>query len=137
MLGTPPETIADPVVIEIFGITDEFLEQIRTGGNDRKQLSGVPASSGVARGIARVLRSPDELPRLQQGDVWSVWGPLRRGRQPSQISACVAAAALLGRSPLFSGEPEISITVRRWNGTGDAMIRDDDQFTVDGSKGLK
>jgi hypothetical protein len=23
VLGTPPETIADPVVIEIFGITDE------------------------------------------------------------------------------------------------------------------
>ena len=26
VLGTPPETIADPVVIEIFGITDEFLD---------------------------------------------------------------------------------------------------------------
>ena len=31
VLGTPPETIADPVVIEIFGITDEFLERMKHG----------------------------------------------------------------------------------------------------------
>jgi pyruvate,water dikinase len=31
VLGTPPETIADPVVIEIFGITDEFLARMRHG----------------------------------------------------------------------------------------------------------
>ena len=90
VLGTPPETIADPVVIEIFGITDEFLARMKSGADDAKQLSGVPASSGVARGTARVLRSPDELHRLQQGDVLvcvgttPTWTPAF-----TKIAACV------------------------------------------------
>ncbi len=90
VLGTPPETIADPVVIEIFGITDEFLARMKAGAEDAKQLSGVPASSGVARGTARVLRSPDELYRLQQGDVLvcvgttPTWTPAF-----TKIAACV------------------------------------------------
>ena len=69
VLGTPPETIADPVVIEIFGITDEFLARMKHGPTNAEELSGVPASPGVARGTARVLRSPDELHLLRQGEI--------------------------------------------------------------------
>ena len=136
VLGTPPETIADPVVIEIFGITDEFLERMRTGSANLTQLSGVPASSGVARGIARVLRSPDELPRLQQGDVLvcvgttPTWTPAF-----TKISACVCdGGGTLTHASVVSREYRVPCVV----GTGLATqaIKDGDEVTVDGDKGL-
>lgn len=136
VLGTPPETIADPVVIEIFGITDEFLERMRTGAAGGKQLTGVPASSGVARGTARVLRSPDELPRLKQGDVLvcvgttPTWTPAF-----TKIAACVCdGGGTLTHASVVSREYRVPCVV----GTGLATqtIRDGDEVTVDGDKGL-
>ena len=136
VLGTPPETIADPVVIEIFGITDEFLVRMRHGAGDSKQLSGVPASSGLARGTARVLRSPDELHRLQQGDVLvcvgttPTWTPAF-----TKIAACVCdGGGTLTHASVVSREYRVPCVV----GTGLATqtIKDGDEVTVDGDKGL-
>jgi phosphohistidine swiveling domain-containing protein len=136
VLGTPPETIADPVVIEIFGITNEFLERMKTGAGNAHQLSGVPASSGVARGIARVLRSPDELHRLQQGDVLvcvgttPTWTPAF-----TKIAACVCdGGGTLTHASVVSREYRVPCVV----GTGLATqtIKDGDEITVDGDKGL-
>jgi phosphohistidine swiveling domain-containing protein len=136
VLGTPPETIADPVVIEIFGITNEFLERMKTGAGNAHQLSGIPASSGVARGIARVLRSPDELPRLQQGDVLvcvgttPTWTPAF-----TKIAACVCdGGGTLTHASVVSREYRVPCVV----GTGLATqtIKDGDEVTVDGDKGL-
>ncbi len=136
VLGTPPDTIADPVVIEIFGITDEFLQRMKSGAGSGRQLSGVPASSGVARGTARVLRSPDELHLLRQGDVLvcvgttPTWTPAF-----TKISACVCdGGGTLTHASVVSREYRVPCVV----GTGLAtqMIKDGDEVTVDGDKGL-
>ena len=136
VLGTPPERIADPVVIEIFGITDEFLERMKTGGGDTRQLTGVPASSGVARGTARVLRSPDQLHLLRQGEILvcvgttPTWTPAF-----TKISACVCdGGGTLTHASVVSREYRVPCVV----GTGLATqtIKDGDDVTVDGDKGL-
>ena len=136
VLGTPPETIADPVVIEIFGITDEFLARMKSGAGDAHQLFGVPASSGVARGTARVLRSPDELHRLQHGDILvcvgttPTWTPAF-----TKIAACVCdGGGTLTHASVVSREYRVPCVV----GTGLATqtIKDGDEVTVDGDKGL-
>ncbi len=136
VLGTPPETIADPVVIEIFGITNEFLDRMKTGAGNAKQLSGIPASSGVARGTARVLRSPDQLHLLRQGEVLvcvgttPTWTPAF-----TKISACVCdGGGTLTHASVVSREYRVPCVV----GTGLATqtIRDGDDVTVDGDKGL-
>jgi phosphohistidine swiveling domain-containing protein len=136
VLGTPPETIADPVVIEIFGITDEFLERMKLGVEGGRRLSGVPASSGVARGTARVLRSPDELHRLQRGDVLvcvgttPTWTPAF-----TKIAACVCdGGGTLTHASVVSREYRVPCVV----GTGLATqtIKDGDEVTVDGDQGL-
>ena len=136
VLGTPPETIADPVVIEIFGITNEFLDRMKTGADNAKQLSGIPASSGVARGTARVLRSPDQLHLLRQGEVLvcvgttPTWTPAF-----TKISACVCdGGGTLTHASVVSREYRVPCVV----GTGLATqtIRDGDDVTVDGDKGL-
>jgi pyruvate,water dikinase len=136
VLGTPPETIADPVVIEIFGITNEFLERMKAGVGNTKQLSGIPASSGVARGTARVLRSPDELHLLRQGEILvcvgttPTWTPAF-----TKISACVCdGGGTLTHASVVSREYRVPCVV----GTGLATqtIKDGDDVTVDGDKGL-
>ncbi|MGB7098129.1 MAG: PEP-utilizing enzyme [Xanthobacteraceae bacterium] len=136
VLGTPPETIADPVVIEIFGITNEFLDRMKTGAGNAKQLSGIPASSGVARGTARVLRSPDQLHLLRQGEVLvcvgttPTWTPAF-----TKISACVCdGGGTLTHASVVSREYRVPCVV----GTGLATqtIKDGDDVTVDGDKGL-
>jgi pyruvate,water dikinase len=136
VLGTPPETIADPVVIEIFGITDEFLERMKNGPSNAEQLSGVPASPGVARGTARILRSPDELHLLRQGEILvcvgttPTWTPAF-----TKISACVCdGGGTLTHASVVSREYRVPCVV----GTGLAttMIKDGDDITVDGDKGL-
>ena len=64
VLGTPPETIADPVVIEIFGITDEFLARMKSGGATQAVVgrAGIPGrrprhskSAAFARRAAAVV----------------------------------------------------------------------------------
>jgi pyruvate,water dikinase len=136
VLGTPPETIADPVVIEIFGITNEFLERMKAGVGNTKQLSGIPASSGVARGTARVLRSPDELHLLRQGEILvcvgttPTWTPAF-----TKISACVCdGGGTLTHASVVSREYRVPCVV----GTGLATqtSKDGDDVTVDGDKGL-
>lgn len=136
VLGTPPETIADPVVIEIFGITDEFLSRMKRGATNTEQLSGVPASSGVARGTARVLRSPDELHLLRQGEILvcvgttPTWTPAF-----TKIAACVCdGGGTLTHASVVSREYRVPCVV----GTGLAttIIKNGDEITVDGDNGL-
>jgi len=136
VLGTPPDTIADPVVIEIFGITDEFLARMKQGAANAEELSGVPASPGVARGTARVLRSPDELHLLRQGEILvcvgttPTWTPAF-----TKISACVCdGGGTLTHASVVSREYRVPCVV----GTGLAttMIKNGDEITVDGNKGL-
>jgi pyruvate,water dikinase len=124
------------VVIEIFGITDEFLERMKNGPSNAEQLSGVPASPGVARGTARILRSPDELHLLRQGEILvcvgttPTWTPAF-----TKISACVCdGGGTLTHASVVSREYRVPCVV----GTGLAttMIKDGDDITVDGDKGL-
>ncbi|MCC6949767.1 MAG: hypothetical protein IT539_18585 [Bradyrhizobiaceae bacterium] len=136
VLGKVPETITDPVVIEIFGITDEFLELMRTGKKSATRLTGVAASPGKARGPARVLRSPDELHRIQKGDILvcegttPTWTPAF-----TKIAGCVCdLGGTLTHASVVSREYRVPCIV----GTGLATrsIRDGDEVTVDGDQGV-
>ncbi|MFM9133945.1 MAG: PEP-utilizing protein mobile subunit, partial [bacterium] len=71
VLGTIPEAVTDPVLIEIFGLNQHFLTAIQAAGSDSdvKTLTGVPASKGKARGRARVFNNADNLHTLEPGDI--------------------------------------------------------------------
>ena len=71
MVGTIPESVNDPILIEIFGLNSHFLRAVEAvgSGGQRKTLTGVPASKGIGRGAARVLHNADELHRLSPGEV--------------------------------------------------------------------
>ena len=73
VLGTPSAETDDPVMKEIFGVDQRLLDAVSSADLSATELVGVPASSGVVRGRARVITSSDSL-----GDV-----------EPDEILVCV------------------------------------------------
>jgi phosphohistidine swiveling domain-containing protein len=137
MLGTIPSTVDDPILIEIFGLNPGFLQTIRaaSSGEDVRELKGIGASKGVARGIARVLSNADELHRIQPGEVLVCestspnWTPAF-----AKIAACVcdgggtlSHAAIVGRE---YGVPTVTAV-----GLATLAIKDGDEVEVDGTTG--
>lgn len=137
VLGTIPEAVTDPVLIEIFGLNQHFLTAIQAAGSDGdvRTLTGVPASKGKARGIARVFNDADELHRLQPGEILVCestspnWTPAF-----AKIIACVcdgggmlSHAAIVGRE---YGVPTVTAV-----GLATVVIEDGDEVEVDGDTG--
>src|SRR5947208_13658792 len=71
VVGTIPESVNDPILIEIFGLNSHFLRAVEavSSGSQVKTLTGVPASKGTGRGPGRSLHNADELHRLSPGQV--------------------------------------------------------------------
>jgi phosphoenolpyruvate synthase/pyruvate phosphate dikinase len=136
VLGTIPETVEDPILIEIFGFNPDSIRAMRDPDAGRRTvLSGVAAARGTATGTARVLQSSDELHRLFPGDVLVCestspnWTPVF-----GSIAAAVcdgggmlSHAAIVGRE---YGVPTVTAV-----GVATHAIGDGDQVEVDGTRG--
>ncbi len=136
VLGTVPDAVADPVMIEIFGIHRHFLAAVNAGNTDPRELQGVAASSGTARGPARVLHGASQLHTIQIGDVLvcegttPAWTPAF-----TKIAACVCdGGGTLTHASIISREYRVPCVVGVGVGTG--VIRDGDIVDVDGNTGL-
>lgn len=137
VLGTIPEAVTDPVLIEIFGLNQHFLTAIQAAGSDSdiKTLTGVPASKGKARGRARVFNNADNLHTLEPGDILVCestspnWTPAF-----AKIAGCVcdgggmlSHAAIVGRE---YGVPTVTAV-----GLATVVISEGDEVEVDGDSG--
>lgn len=137
MLGSIPDTVDDPILIEIFGLNPQFLDTVKaaSAGVEMNTLSGVPAAKGKARGVARVLLNADDLHRIQPGEILVCestspnWTPAF-----AKIAGCVcdgggtlSHAAIVGRE---YGVPTVTAAVM-----ATAMIKDGDIVEVDGTTG--
>jgi pyruvate,water dikinase len=134
-LGAAPETINDPILIEIDGVTDDFLAAVRLGAAPGECLRGLGAAPGRAQGRARVLHGPQELHRVEAGEVL-----VCEGTSPSwtpaftKIAACVCdQGGTLAHASIISREYRVPCVV----GTAVAtrVISDGDLVDVDGSNG--
>jgi rifampicin phosphotransferase len=133
---TPP-----PYVGKMSGIRARILSgpervfRMRAEAEDAASICGVPASPGRASGSVRVIRSPAEFGRLQQGEILvapatsPAWTPL---------FACASAVvtdtgSAMAHASLVAREFGIPAVV----GTGNATerLRDGQWVTVDGGKG--
>ena len=136
LLGTIPDRVTDPILIEIFGMHHHFFDAIRSQGKDVTTLTGVAASSGVVRGIARVLHSAAELHRIAPGEILVCeatspnWTPAF-----GKIAACVCdGGGTLTHAAIISREYRIPCVVGV--GLATSVINDGDEVEVDGSKGV-
>ena len=136
VLGTVPDSVADPVMIEIFGIHKHFLAAVGAGPAGVRELRGVAASSGQARGPARVLHDASQLHSVRQGEVLvcegttPAWTPAF-----TKIAACVCdGGGTLTHASIISREYRVPCVVGV--GLGTSVIHDGDMIGVDGDTGV-
>ena len=138
-LGTVPEVISDPTVQLLWGITADRLHAWAAtagAGDGVGDVSGYAASPGVVEGVARVVRSVDDIGTVQQDEilVCSVtapsWGPVfpKIAAAVSDIGGMMSHAAIVARE---YGLPAVV-------GTGNATstIKTGDRVRVDGNTGM-
>jgi pyruvate,water dikinase len=137
-LGPVPDVIDDPAIVMLWGITRENLDAWLSAGEqpDSNEIKGFAASSGVAEGVARVVKSVDEIGRLRQGDILVCqvtnpsWAPIfqRISAAVSDIGGSMSHAAIVARE---YGLPAVVGT-----GTATQKIRDGQRIRVDGGRGV-
>jgi pyruvate,water dikinase len=136
-LGEVPDLIDDPAIVMLWGITRESLDRwLDTGEENPNEIRGFAASSGVVEGTARVVKSVQEIGRLQQGDILvcqvtnPTWAPVfqKIAAAVSDIGGSMSHAAIVARE---YGLPAVV-------GTGKATSRipDGARIRVDGARGL-
>jgi len=136
-LGVVPDVIDDPAIVMLWGITRENLDSwLSDGEGPENELKGFAASSGVVEGPARVVKSVQEIGRLQQGDILvcqvtnPTWAPIfqKIAAAVSDIGGSMSHMAIVARE---YGLPAVV-------GTGSATqkIRDGQRIRVDGGRGV-
>jgi phosphoenolpyruvate synthase/pyruvate phosphate dikinase len=129
VLGTVPETVEDPVLIEIFGLNPAAIRAVQNpNAAEETVLSGVAAAKGVATGVARVLQSSDDMHRLEPGSIL-----VCESTSPSWTPAFgkIAGAACDGGGMLSHA----AIVGREYGVPTVTAIQDGDQVEVDGTNG--
>jgi pyruvate,water dikinase len=134
-VGTLPDKVEDPVLIEIFGMHSHYFEGLKADIHVT-ELRGFPASAGVFTGKARVMLSATELFDLEEGEILVTeatspnWTPAF-----AIIGACVCdGGGSLTHAATVSREYGIPCVV----GTSVATqrIRTGDIIEVDGTRGV-
>jgi pyruvate,water dikinase len=137
-LGPMPEALEDPAVQMLWGITSESLQRwaAPTEKGRENEISGFAASPGVAEGIARVLKTSNDIGQIRDGDILVCpvtnpsWGPVfgRIKAAVSDIGGTMSHAAIVARE---YGMPAVV-------GTGQATkrITTGQRLRVDGNRGI-
>ncbi|MCB1382838.1 MAG: hypothetical protein KDJ73_07890 [Notoacmeibacter sp.] len=134
-LNNPPEVITEPFTIMLWGITSESIQRWTGAADDGDGLSGMAASPGIVEGVARVLRSPDQLGELQKGDILVTpvtapsWAPIfgKIAAAVTDIGGMMSHAAIVCRE---YGLPAVTGT-----GNASARIKTGMRLRVDGNTG--
>jgi len=136
-LGAVPDVIDDPAIVMLWGITRESLDAwLSDGEGPSNELKGFAACQGVVEGTARVVKSVEEISRLQQGDILvcqvtnPTWAPIFQ-----KISAAVSdIGGSMSHMAIVAREYELPAVV----GTGSATqrIKDGQRIRVDGGRGI-
>jgi pyruvate,water dikinase len=137
-LGPVPDIIDDPAIVMLWGITRESLDNWLNADSDAagNEVRGFAASSGIAEGPARIVKSVNEIARLQQGDILvcqitnPTWAPIfqKIAGAVSDIGGSMSHAAIVARE---YGLPAVVGT-----GTATTRIKDGQRIRVDGGRGV-
>jgi pyruvate, water dikinase len=134
-LNNPPEVITEPFTIMLWGITSEAIDRWTGSGVSADGLKGMAAAPGAVEGIARVLRSPDQLGELKKGEILVTpvtapsWAPVfgKIAAAVTDIGGMMSHAAIVCRE---YGLPAVTGT-----GNASARIKTGQRIRVDGNTG--
>lgn len=136
-LGTPPETITEPLTVMLWGITQEAIEEwVGVDVESATEFRGVAASAGKVQGRARVITDADHLYDVQNGEILvcritaPAWAPVfnRVKAAVSDMGGMMAHTAIICRE---YGLPSVVGT-----GFATARIKTGDLIEVDGNLGI-
>jgi pyruvate,water dikinase len=135
-LGVPPEEVAEPFTIMLWGITtDKVKEWLKgvdaTATEDVSRIKGFASSAGIVEGPARVLKRLKDIVDLQPGEVLVCpttnpsWAPVftKIKAAVTDIGGLTSHAAIVCRE---YGVP----------GVATAVIKTGDTLKVDGDTGV-
>ena len=134
-IGVTPEAVTDPMTIMLWGVTTERVQEWARQQEGGSVLNGAAASPGVVEGVARVVRSPDQIGDVRDGEILvcgstsPAWAPIF-----SKIRATVTdVGGVMSHAAIVAREYGLPAVV----GTGRATseIRTGQTIRVDGTEG--
>jgi pyruvate,water dikinase len=140
-LGVPPEEIAEPFTIMLWGVTTDRVQEWLKGvdatqAGDVSEIKGFASSAGVAQGPARVLKLLKDILKLQPGEILVCpstnpsWAPVFTNIKATvtDIGGLTSHAAIVCRE---YGIPSVTGT-----GVATSIIKTGDIIKVDGDAGV-
>jgi pyruvate,water dikinase len=133
-LGRMPEAVNDPIVVMLWGITPQRLQEW-AGAQDGSELNGAAASPGEVEGPARVLTGLGDLDTVRPGEILvctitsPAWAPIF-----SKIVATVTdIGGIMSHAAIVSREYGLPAVVG--TGTATSRIKTGQLLRVNGSDG--
>ena len=140
-LGVPPEEVAEPFTIMLWGVTTDKVQEWLKGVGEVKaenvsEVKGFASSAGVAEGPARVMKMLKDIVDLQPGEVLVCpatnpsWAPVftKVKAAITDIGGLTSHAAIVCRE---YGIPSVTGT-----GIATSVIKTGDIVRVDGDTGV-
>ncbi|UCE56371.1 MAG: PEP-utilizing enzyme, mobile region [Desulfobacterales bacterium] len=140
-LGVPPEEVAEPFTIMLWGITTDKVKEWLKGvdvaaAEDISEIKGFASSAGVIEGPARVLKLLKDIVDLQPGEILVCpstnpsWAPVftKIKAAVTDIGGLTSHAAIVCRE---YGVPSVTGT-----GVATQVIKTGDILKVDGDTGV-
>ncbi len=139
-LGTPPEEIAEPFTVMLWGITTEkvqdWLKGMAVVPTEVTELKGFASSAGVVEGKVRVVKLLEDITKVEQGDILvcpttnPAWAPIFTKIKASvtDIGGLTCHAAIVCRE---YGVPSVTGT-----GIATSVLKTGDTVKVDGNTGI-
>ena len=135
-LGVTPEAITDPMTIMLWGVTTERVQEWAGHQDGGHVLNGAAASPGVIEGVARVVRSVEEIADVREGEILvcgstsPAWAPIfeKIGATVTDVGGVMSHAAIVCRE---YGLPAVVGT-----GRATSRIRTGQSVRVDGTNGV-
>jgi pyruvate, water dikinase len=135
-LGVAPEAVTDPMTIMLWGVTTERVREWARQQDGGMTLNGAAASPGAVEGVARVVRSMEQIGDVRDGEILvcgstsPAWAPIF-----SKITATVTdVGGVMSHAAIVCREYGLPAVV----GTGRAtsQIETGQTIRVDGSEGV-
>jgi len=139
-LGMPPEEVAEPFTVMLWGITtdkvQEWLKGIAVIPTEVAELKGFASSAGVVEGKVRVVKSLEELTKIGEGEILvcpttnPAWAPIftKIKAAITDIGGLTCHAAIVCRE---YGLPSVTGT-----GIATSVLKTGDTVKVDGNTGI-
>ena len=139
-LGIPPEEVAEPFTVMLWGITtdtvSEWLKGVAVVPEEVTELKGFASSAGVVEGTARVLKLLEEIVDLKEGEIMvcpcsnPAWAPVftKIKAAVTDIGGLTCHASIVSRE---YGLPAVTGT-----GIATSVIKTGDTIRVDGDTGV-